>query len=577
MIGQFGVGFYSAYLVANRVDVYSKSHDSPDTYHWSSEAGSSFTVEKVDPVEGLRRGTRIVLSLKKDQLEYLEANRIKELVKKHSEYIGFPINLVTVSEVEEEVEDDVTNEDEVVDETEKVKKTKTVKKEDAQLLNAMKPLWTRKPEDVTAEEYTAFYKSLSTDWQEHLAVKHFHSEGQLEFHGLLYIPKSAPNDMFETKRKSNQIKLFVRRVFIMEDCKDLMPEWLNFIRGIVDSEDLPLNISRETLQHDKVLRVIKKTLVKKCLELFNEIAENKDDYAKFYEAFAKNIKLGIHEDTANREKLAELLRYYSTRSGNELISFQDYIDNMKPEQKSIYYIIGDNRNSLAASPFIEILKKKGYEVLLMTDAMDEYCITQLKEFKDHKLIDVTKDDLEIPLSDDEKAEKEDQKQQLEILCRVAKEVLGDKVEKVIVSNRMANSPATISTAAFGWSANMSRIMKSQPLGGNDMMYSFMQPKKTLELNPDHQVIQALRKRVHDGVSVDRTTRDTLWLLYETSLLTSNFELDEPTVYASRIYKLIALGIDDDIDASEDVPSLETADDDNEAQEPVEESVMEEID
>jgi len=582
MIGQFGVGFYSAYLAATKVDVWSKSNDSDSTYHWSSEAGSSFTVEKSEPVEGLKRGTRILLTLKKDQLEYLEPNRIKELVKKHSEYIGYPINLVTYTETEEEVADDEDvekNDDDVVDETEKKTKLQKVKTQDAQLLNAMKPLWTRKPEDVTEEEYAAFYKSLSADWQEHLAVKHFHMEGQLDVRGLLYVPKAAANDMFEAqgKRKANQIKLYVRRVFIMEDCKDLMPEWLSFVRGIVDSEDLPLSISRETLQHDKILRVIKRTLVKKCLELFQELAENKDDYAKFYEAFSKNLKLGIHEDTANREKLADLLRYNSTRSGNEMISLQDYVDNMKGEQKSIYYIIGDNKAALANSPFIEVLKKKGYEVLLMTDAMDEYCITQLKEYKDCKLVDCSKDDLEIPLSDDEKAAKQAQKAELEVLCRVAKDVLGDKVEKVVISERLSQQPSAISTAAFGWSAQMAKIMKNQPLGaGNDMMYNFMQPKKTLELNPDHVIVKSLRGRVTDASNIDKVARDSIWLLYETSLLTSGFELDEPTSYASRIFKLIALGISDDldgVDVADDVPGLENvADDDIE-----EENVLEEID
>jgi len=583
MIGQFGVGFYSAYLVATKVDVWSKANDSDSTYHWSSEAGSSFTVEKCDPVEGLKRGTRILLTLKKDQLEYLEANRIKELVKKHSEYIGYPINLVTYTETEEEVADEedaaAKNDEEVVDETEKKTKLQKVKTQDAQLLNAMKPLWTRKPEDVTEEEYSAFYKSLSQDWQEHLAVKHFHMEGQLDVRGLLYVPKAAANDMFEAqgKRKANQIKLYVRRVFIMEDCKDLMPEWLSFIRGIVDSEDLPLSISREALQHDKILRVIKRTLVKKCLELFQELAENKDDYAKFYEAFSKNLKLGIHEDTANREKLADLLRYNSTRSGNEMISLQDYLDNMKPEQKSIYYIIGDNKAALANSPFIEVLKKKGYEVLLMTDAMDEYCITQLKDYKDCKLVDCSKDDLEIPLSDDEKASKQAQKAELEVLCRVAKDVLGDKVEKVVISDRLSQQPSAISTAAFGWSAQMAKIMKNQPLGaGNDMMYNFMQPKKTLELNPDHTIVKSLRGRVTDASNIDKVARDSIWLLYETSLLTSGFELDEPTSYASRIFKLIALGISDDLEAddvADDVPGLEEAGD----EEMEEENVLEEID
>ena len=331
---------------------------------------------------------------------------------------------------------------------------------------------------------------------------------------------------------------------------------------------------------------MKKTLVKKCLELFQELSENKDDYAKFYEAFSKNLKLGIHEDTANRERLADLLRYYSTRSNNELISLQDYIDNMKEEQKAIYYIIGDNKAALAASPFIEVLKKKGYEVLLMTDAMDEYCISQLKDYKDHKLINCTKDDLEIPLTEEEKKQKDEQKAQLETLCRVCKDVLSDKVEKVVVSERMTNSPVSISVAEFGWTANMQKIMKSQPLGGQDQLFGFMQPKKTLQLNPDHIVIQSLSKRVNAKEdNIDRTTRDTIWLLYETALLTSGFELDEPTNYASRIYKLVALGIsefdDDNSNNNDDIMTDDNNDttnnDVNAAAAEEENSVMEEID
>lgn len=575
MIGQFGVGFYSAYLVANKVDVYSKTQDSPDTYHWSSQAGSSFTVEKCDPIEGLKRGTRLVLSLKQDQLDYLKESTIKDLVKKHSEYIGYPINLVTVTEVEEEVEDESEkNDDEVVDETEKKTKLQKVKKEDATLLNAVKPLWTRNPDDVTQDEYNAFYKSLSSDWQEPLAVKHFRTTGQLEIAGLMYIPKAAPNDMFEQKRKANQIKLYVRRVFIMEDCKELMPEWLNFVRGVVDSEDLPLSISRETLQHDKIIRIIKKALVKRCIELFQELAENKDDYAKFYEAFSKNIKLGIHEDTANREKLADLLRYYTTRSGNEMISLQDYVDNMKAEQKSIYYVIGDNKAALMNSPFIEVLKKKGYEVLLCLESMDEYCITQLKEYKDFKLVDCSKDDIEVPLSDEEKAQKAQQKEDLQTLCRVTKDVLGDKVEKVVISDRLAQQPAAVSTAAFGWSSNMAKIMRNQPLGGDSTMYSFMKPKQTLELNPDHTIVKSLQSRLGDASNIDKVVRDSIWLLYETSLLTSGFELDEPQVYSNRIFKLLSLGIQtDDVVEDDDVPTLEDAGEDDIE----EENVLEEID
>lgn len=571
MIGQFGVGFYSAYLVAHKVEVYTKSNNDTQ-YKWTSEAGSSFTVSEDDTFH-LTRGTRIVLHLKKDQYEYLEEKRIKELVKKHSEFIGYPISLITTKYVEEEVEEpeetaDKTDEA-VVEEGEedkKTKKTQKVAKTSSELLNTMKPIWTRKPEDVKNDEYAAFYKSISNDWQEHLAVKHFSVEGQLEFRSILFVPKSAPMDMFETKKKQNNIKLYVRRVFIMDDCKDLIPEYLSFVKGIVDSEDLPLNISRESLQQNKIIRVINKNLTKKCIELFGEIAENKEDYAKFYENFAKNIKLGIHEDTANRKKLAELLRFPSTRSGNEMISLKDYVAGMKPEQKSIYYITGESREAVENSPFLEALKKRGFEVLLMTDPMDEYAVTQLKEFEDKKLVCCTKEGLDLELSEEEKKAKEEEKAAFEPVCQKIKEILGDKVEKVVVSDRIVNSPCVLVTGEFGWSANMERIMRSQPLQAGGGMAGLMSSKKTMEVNPKHPIMINLLKRFEEqGEAVEKTIKDMVWLLFDTSLLSSGFSLNDPSVFANRIHKLIDLGIsvyggEDDASAAasaaEDVPPLE---------------------
>merc|ERR1712244_204992 len=438
---------------------------------------------------------------------------------------------------EPKIEDVGEDEDADKDKDGKKKKIKEKYSEDEEL-NKTKPIWTRSPDDISNEEYGEFYKSLTNDWEEHLAVKHFSVEGQLEFRALLFIPKRAPFDLFENKKGKNNIKLYVRRVFIMDNCEEVIPEYLNF------------------------LKVIRKNLVKKVMELIEEINEDKDNFKKFYEQFSKNLKLGIHEDSTNRKKLAGYLRYYTSASGDDLCSLGDYVSRMKENQKDIYYITGESKEVVAASAFVERLKKRGLEVVYMTEPIDEYVVQQLKEFDGKNLVSVTKEGLELSEDEEEKKKMEADKEKFEGLCKVMKDILDKKVEKVVVSSRLVSSPCCIVTSQYGWTANMERIMKAQALRDTSTM-GYMAAKKHLEINPDHSIVENLRQRAEADKN-DKSVKDLVLLLFETSLLSSGFSLEDPQIHAQRIHRMIKLGLGIDEEDAEiedvandlDMPPLE---------------------
>jgi heat shock protein beta len=609
LIGQFGVGFYSVYLVADKVTVRTK-HNDDKQYIWESTADSSFTIREDPEGNTLGRGTALTLHLKDDCKEFTEGDKIKDLVKRYSEFISFPIYLKETKTVEKEVpveeeekkdeekKDEDKKDDEKKDEEKKddleVKdgdetdkpKTKKVNEEVVEWtqVNSETAIWTRSARDVEEDEYNRFYKTISKDTENPLTKMHFSAEGEIEFKSILFVPGKAPYDLLEGKAKSNAIKLYVRRVFITDEFEDLMPRWLSFIKGVVDSEDLPLNVSREMLQTSKVLRVIKKKLVTKALEMIRKMAEKKkkkedkeddeekkeedeekkepnpaeeaednENYLKFWKEFNKAIKLGLYEDSSNRTKLAKLLRFQTSKTGDNWTSLEKYISRMKKGQKNIYYISAENKEAAEKSPYLERFRKKGIEVLYYTDPIDEYAMPQLTEFKGFQFMGANKENLKF--DDDEVEEKKLKKLQEthKKLTDWLKETLGSKVEKAVVSNRLLETPAIIVSSQYGWSTNMERIMKAQTMGSQDRSSS-MVSQKTFEINPAHPLVRELKSRV-EADDKDTEAVDIAHTLFDVALIGTGLTPSDPTEFASRLQVLMRLGLGVSKDAPIEEPEV----------------------
>merc|ERR1711988_1761588 len=619
LIGQFGVGFYSAFLVADKVSVTSKCNEDPVQHVWESSADASFTV--VDDPRGntLGRGTRVTLHLKEDAHDYLSEDKLKETAKKYSQFIQFPIYVKVKKEVDtdteedddddkddEEEKDDVETKDDDEEKEEKEEKKAPTKKTvyEWEQVNTQKAIWLRAKEDVTEEEYNEFYKSISKDYLDPLAYTHFNAEGEIEFKSVLFLPKKAPMDMMDNYwTKKSEVKLFVRRVLVADKFEELLPRYLNFVRGVVDSDDLPLNVSREQLQQNKIMKVISKKLVRKVLELMKKLAkeedsgddedEEKDDdeekeekdeekkeekkdkkdeestWAKFYKEFNKNLKMGCYEDDSNRSKISKLLRFQSTKSEDKDISLDKYLDRMQESQESIYYMSGDNLEVMKKSPSLQIFQKKDIEVLMLSDHLDEPCIQKLADYEGKKFVSIQKADVKLDETEEEKKKFSKLKDMYKPLTDWWKETLTDltekgamkdagvKVEKVEISKRLTDSPVVVVTSQFGYSAQQEKVMKAQSFQNKDQI-SMMSGRKTLEVNPNHPVVIDLLSKIK-GDKEDKAALDTAQVLFQTALIESGYEIADPSALVNRVYRLMSkeLGVDPDAPLKEvEVPEEE---------------------
>ncbi|KAM4110542.1 hypothetical protein ACJW30_03G201100 [Castanea mollissima] len=549
LIGQFGVGFYSAFLVAKKVVVSTKSPRSDKQYVWESVADSSSYMikEETDPEKLLRRGTQITLYLRDDdKYEFADPARIQGLVKNYSQFVSFPIytwqEKSRTVEVEEEEKSEEGEESKPEGEKKTKKTTKTEKYWDWEIANETKPIWMRNPKEIQKDEYYEFYKKTFNEFLDPVAYTHFTTEGEVEFRSVLYIPGMGPlNNEDVVNPKTKNIRMYVKRVFISDDFDgELFPRYLSFVKGVVDSDDLPLNVSREILQESRIVRIMRKRLVRKTFDMIQDISEseNKEDYKKFWENFGRLIKLGCIEDSGNHKRITPLLRFYTSKSEEELKSLDDYVENMGENQKAIYYLATDSLKSAKTAPFLEKLLQKDIEVLYLVEPIDEVAIQNLQTYKEKKFVDISKEDLE--LGDEDEVKERETKQEYNLLCDWIKQQLGDKIAKVQVSKRLSSSPCVLVSGKFGWSANMERLMKAQALGDTSSL-EFMRGRRILEINPDHPIVKDLKaacKNEPDSTDAKRAVE----LLYDTALISSGFSPDSPAELGNKIYEMMEMAL-----------------------------------
>lgn len=502
LIGQFGVGFYSGFLVADKVEVVSRAAGSEQAHRWVSDGKDSYLVE---PAERASQGTDVILHLTEEASEYLKGWRLRDLIARYSDYIGHPVEMPTTDTEGPE------------------------KETEFERVNRANALWQRSPKEVTKEQYDEFYKHLSHDWEPPAAHRHFKVEGTQMFAGMVFVPKRPPFDLFDRQGKHG-VRLHVKRVFVMDDCQDLLPVWLRFIKGVVDSEDLPLNVSRETLQDNKIVKVMQKQVVNNCLSMLEDLAkEDNDAYLKTWKSFGAVLKEGLHFAPEYSERLSKLVRFESTKVDG-FTSLEEYVERMKEGQKAIYYATGSSRALLLGSPHLERLKKHDYEVLLLTDPVDPFAISGLPKFGDHELQSAMDDKLEIAeASEEEKKQFEDDKKRTEPLLERFKQALSDKVSEVRASSRLHDSAVCLVVPDGGVAPHIEQLMRAQ---NPDMPAT----KRILEVNPTHPVIERLNQASTEGAE---WVNDWMALLYDQALIAEGSPIDDPAAFSKRLSAVMA--------------------------------------